>query len=100
MAAPATVIVLISGGATFTVEWAFGHKIDWKVPLATVLLATGFEGFSALDKNGATLLSLMVALGAFTTKFDGKSAIDLINSVVSGTGKDVGSSGQTTTKAA
>jgi hypothetical protein len=100
MAAPATVIVLISGGTTFTVEWALGHRIDWKVPVATVLLAAGFEGFSALDRNGATLLSLFVMLGAFTTKFDGKSAADLLSGVVSGTGKVVGSSGQTTSPAA
>ena len=99
-ASPATVIVLISGGTTFAVEWAFGHQIDWKVPLATVLLAAGAEGFSALDRNGATLLSLFVALGAFTTKFNGHSAIDLVNGVISGTGKAVGSTGQSTTKAA
>jgi hypothetical protein len=97
MAAPATIIVLVAGGSTFTAEWALGHKLDWKVPLATILLAAGFEGFSAIDRNGATLLSLMVLLGAFTTKFDGHSTIDLISSAVSGTGKLAGSTGSSTT---
>lgn len=99
MAAPATVIVLIAGGTTFTTEWALGHKIDWKVPLATVLLAAGMEGFSTIDRNGATLLSLLVLLGALSTKWDGHSPFDLISGAVSGSGKLVGSSGQTTTAA-
>ena len=99
MAAPATVIVLVAGGATFTTEWALAKKIDWKVPLATLLLAAGMEGLSAIDRNGATLLSLLVLMGALTTKWDGHSPVDLISGAVSGTGKLVGSSGQTTTAA-
>jgi hypothetical protein len=97
MAAPATIIVLVAGSATFTTEWALAHKIDWKVPLATLLLAAGMEGFSAVDRNGATLLSLLVLLGALTTKWDGYSPVDLISGAVTGTGKLTGSTGQTTT---
>lgn len=97
MTAPATVIILVAGGSTFTAQWALAHKLDWKVPLATVLLAAGAEGFSAIDKNGATILSLMVLLGALTTKFDGHSVIDLVSSAATGTGKLAGSTGQSTT---
>jgi len=100
MAAPATIIVLVAGGSTFTAQWALGHTIDWKVPLATLLLAAGFEGFSAIDRNGATLMSLFVLLGALTTKFDGHSSIELLTSAISGTGKLTGSTGQSTTKVA
>lgn len=99
MAAPATVITLLAGGSTFTAEWALGHVFNWKIPLATILLAAGMEGFSALDRNGATLLSLFVLIGAVTTKFDGHSVIDLVTDLATGTGKLAGATGQSKTAA-
>ncbi len=84
MATPATTIILVAGGVTFTGEWYWSQKIDWKVPLATVLLAAGAEGLSAVDRNGATLLAIMVALGAFTTKYNGHSAIDMVTALIHG----------------
>src|ERR1700734_444982 len=84
MAAPGTDIVLIAGAVTFTGEWYWSHTIDWKVPLATVLLAGGFEVLSNLDRNGATLLGLMVFAGAMSTKFDGHSAFDMVTALLSG----------------
>lgn len=100
MAAPATIITLVAGTATFSSEWYFSHELDWKVPLATVLLAAGMEGFSSIDRNGATILSLLILAGALTTKFNGHSALDMITGLVSGTGKLAGSSGQTKTRVA
>jgi hypothetical protein len=90
MTAPATGIVLAAGAITFTGEWYWNHEIDWKVPLATVLLSAGAEGLSAVDKNGATVLSLLVLLAALTTDIKGKSALDMITGLVGGTGKTLG----------
>jgi hypothetical protein len=81
---PATGIVLTAGAVTFTSEWYWNKQIDWKVPLATVLLAAAFEGLSAIDKNGATLLSIMVFAGAASTKFGGHSAFDMVTTLVGG----------------
>lgn len=88
MAGPASKIVLVAGGITFAGEWYWQHEIDWKVPLATLLLAAGMEGFSDIDKNGATILSLLIAIGAFSTKFKGHSAFDIVTGVMNtGTSK-------------
>jgi hypothetical protein len=87
MSSPATTIVLISGAVTFTGEWYWNHEIDWKVPLATILLAAGAEGLSAVDKNGATVLSCLVLLAALSTPFKGHTAFGMISGVLSGAGK-------------
>lgn len=80
-------VVLVAGAITFTAEWYWDKQIDWKVPLATVLLAAGFEGLALIDKGGATILSLMVFAGAVTTKFNGHSAIDMLTNLTTTTGK-------------
>jgi hypothetical protein len=77
-------IVLIAGAVTFTGEWYWKKEIDWKVPLATVLLAAAFEGLAQVDPHGAVLLSLMVFAGAATTKFDGHSAVDMVTALIGG----------------
>jgi hypothetical protein len=84
MSAPATTIVLVAGAVTFTGEWYWTKTIDWKVPLATVLLAGGFEVLSNMDRNGATILSVMVLIGALSTKFNGNSAFDMIQALIGG----------------
>jgi hypothetical protein len=84
MSAPATTIVLVAGAVTFTGEWYWTKTIDWKVPLATILLAGGFEVLSNMDRNGATLLSVMVLVGALSTKFSGHSAFDMITTLIGG----------------
>jgi hypothetical protein len=84
MAAPGTTIVLVAGAVTFTGEWYWNHTIDWKVPLATVLLGAGFEVLSNLDRNGATLLSLMVFAAAASTKYNGHSAFDMVTTLIGG----------------
>jgi len=84
MAAPGTDIVLAAGAVTFVGEWYWNKSIDWKVPLATCLLAAAFEGLSNVDRNGATLLSLMVFAGACSTKFGGHSAFDMVTNLLAG----------------
>jgi|HubBroStandDraft_5_1064220.scaffolds.fasta_scaffold31006_6 hypothetical protein len=84
MAAPATDIVLAAGAVTFTGEWYWNKQLDWKVPLATVILAAAFEGLSNVDRHGATLLSIMVLAGAMSTKFNGHSAFEMVTTLVSG----------------
>jgi hypothetical protein len=96
-AAPGTTIVLLSGAVTFTGEWYWNKTIDWKVPLATILLAGGFEVMSNMDRNGATLLSLMVFAGAMSTKFSGHSAFDMVTALLSG-GKQAKTNPASTTK--
>jgi hypothetical protein len=71
-------ITLVAGGMTFVNEWYQTRNIDWKVPLATSLLAVGMEVFSKLDNGAATALSVLVFLGAATTQFNGKSAVDTV----------------------
>ena len=78
MANTATVIVLTAGAATFTNEWYQTKKIDWKVPVATVLAAGAMDVVSRFDQKSATLLSVMVLIAALSTKFNGKSAIDTV----------------------
>lgn len=84
MSAPGTTIILIAGSVTFVGEWYWEQKIDWKVPLATVLLAAGVEGLSAVDRNGATILSVMAFLAAATTKYNGHSAVDMLTNLIHG----------------
>jgi hypothetical protein len=84
MAAPATDVILAAGAVTFTGEWYWNKQLDWKVPLATVILAAAFEGLSNVDRHGATLLSVMVFAGAMSTKFNGHSAFEMVTNLVGG----------------
>jgi hypothetical protein len=90
MANTATVIVLTAGTITFTNEWYQTKKIDWRVPVATVLLAAGFDVMARIDSRGATLLSIMVLVAASTTKFNGKSAVSILSGLGNTTAAKVG----------
>lgn len=70
----ATTIILVAGGITFVNEWYQTRQVNWRVPLATLLLAAGFEGLSKLDPTVATGLAIMALIGAVTAEFNGKSA--------------------------
>jgi hypothetical protein len=83
---PASVtITLVAGGMTFVNEWYQTKNIDWKVPIATVILAVGMDGFSKLSNGAATALSVIVFLGAATTQFNGKSSVDTITNLLGNT---------------
>lgn len=76
MANTATVLVLTAGTMTFTNEWYQTKEINWRVPLATVLLAAMMDGLSHVDEKAATGLSVMILIGALLTRFNGKSVAD------------------------
>jgi len=78
MAETATMITLTAGGITFINQWYWTHNLDWKVPVATIILAAGMDALAHLDERAATILSVLVLMGAATTKFNGHSAIDTI----------------------
>lgn len=79
MADAAPVIVIVAGSMTFVNQWYWTHNFDWKVPVATLLLAAGFEGLSKLDNKLAVTLALMTLLGAATTEFNGHSITNTIS---------------------
>jgi cation transport ATPase len=80
----ATAIVLFAGTMTFVNEWYQTKSVNWRVPVATLLLAAAFDGLSMIDNTTAIMLSVMVLIGAGVTEFNGKSAAstlaDLFNS--------------------
>lgn len=82
MAKAAVAITLVAGGITFVNQWYQTHNADWKVPVATLILAAGVGGLSNLDSKAATILSLLILLGAATTKYNGHTAIDTITGLV------------------
>jgi hypothetical protein len=83
---PASVtITLVAGGMTFVNEWYQTKNIDWKVPIATSLLAVGMEVFAKASNSAATALSVIIFLGAATTQFNGKSTVDTITDLLGNT---------------
>jgi hypothetical protein len=81
----ATVIIITAGGITFANEWYQTKKINWKIPLATILAGALFDGLSHLDDRAATTLATIVLIGALMTKFNGKSIADTIDDAFSRT---------------
>ena len=79
MASTAAGIILIAGGITFTNEWyQDNHHINWRVPIATVLAAAIFDGLAKLDDKAAIGVAVMVLIGAFVNKVNGKSIADVL----------------------
>ena len=72
VAAPS--IILTAGTITFANEWYQTKKVDWKVPVATLLAAAIFDGLALVDSKAATSLAVIAFIGAITTSFNGKSA--------------------------
>jgi hypothetical protein len=71
-------ITIVAGGITFVNEWYQTKAIDWKVPIAAAIIAAGMEVLSKLDNGAATALSVLVLMGAATTQYNGKSALDTV----------------------
>lgn len=82
MANLATGIILTAGTLTFANEWLQTNKVNWKIPVATLILAATFDGIAHLDDKAATGLSVIVLVGAVTTEFNGKSVVEEIGNVV------------------
>lgn len=84
MANTATIIILTAGTATFVTDWYQTKRVEWKVPVATLLLAAGFDAIAKFDSKGATMLSFIVLIGALSTPYNGKTALDLIAGLAPG----------------
>jgi hypothetical protein len=78
MANTAAGIILVAGGITFTNDWYQTHEINWRVPIATVLAAAVFDGLAKLDDKAAVGVAVMVLIGAFVNKVNGKSIADVL----------------------
>lgn len=78
MANAAAGIILIAGGITFTNEWYQTKQVNWRVPIATVLAAAVFDGLAKLDDKAAVGLAVIVLIGAFVNKINGKSIADVL----------------------
>ena len=78
MANLATGIILTAGTITFANEWYQTGKVNWRVPVATVLAAAVFDGLAHIDEKAAVGLSIVVLMGAMVTKFGGKSAAETV----------------------
>jgi hypothetical protein len=87
MPAAATSIILAAGTITFANEWYQTKVVNWRIPVATMLAAVVFDGISHLDPKAGTGLAFIVLLGAFTTRFNGKSVADTVADLFNGTVK-------------
>ena len=81
--AAATVMIITAGTVTFTNEWYQTKYLYWKVPIVTLFLAAAFDGLAKVNDKAATGIAAIAMIGAFTTKFNGKSAIDTLGGLVS-----------------
>jgi hypothetical protein len=70
---------LLAGTMTFANEWYQTKKVNWRVPIATLLLAAAFDGLQKLDKPASISLAIMVFIGAGVTQFNGKSAFGTLS---------------------
>ena len=78
MAEFATGIVITAGTMTFANEWYQTKSVNWRVPIATLLLAAAADGLSKLDNTIANMLAVMVFIGAGSATFNGKSAFETL----------------------
>ena len=75
-------IVLLAGTLTFGNEWYQTHEINWKVPVATVVVAAATAGLGRVSPNGGVALGIMALIVAATTPLNGKSPVQEIAAVV------------------
>jgi environmental stress-induced protein Ves len=85
MANTATVVIISAGGMTFANEWYQTNKINWRIPVATVILAGLFDVFGNIDAKAANITSVIVLIGALTTRFNGNSVADELAGLYPGT---------------
>jgi uncharacterized membrane protein YfcA len=75
-------IVLIAGTMTFTNEWYQTKHANWRIPVATLLGAAILSAVGDVSPKAATGIAAMVLIGAASARFNGKSAIEELNSLV------------------
>jgi hypothetical protein len=79
-----TGIVIVAGTMTFTNEWYQTGKVNWRVPIATVLLAGAIGFLGRIDNRIGNGLGVMIFIGAGTTKFNGHSAFGTLAQLFGG----------------
>jgi hypothetical protein len=82
-----TGLVLAAGTLTFGNEWYQTGKMNWRVPIATLLAAGAVSGVSKASPKGSTALGFMVLIGAVVTPFKGRSPAEELATIVSGSNK-------------
>ena len=80
----ATGMVLTAGTMTFANEWWQTKQVNWRVPVATLLLAAAIDFVTKLDTTVANGLAVMIFIGAGTAQFNGKSAFDTLADLFGG----------------
>jgi hypothetical protein len=83
----ATGIILAAGTMTFANEWWQTRQVNFRIPVATLLLAAGFDGLSKLDPKISATLAVIVFIGALTTEFNGKSVASTLAGLFPAKGK-------------
>jgi hypothetical protein len=72
-------LVLAAGTMTFGNEWLQTQGLNFRVPIATLLLA-GMDGaLSALSPKAGVAFGAIVFIGALTVPLNGKSPISELN---------------------
>lgn len=74
-------LVLAAGTVTFGNEWIQTSKMNWRVPVATLLGAWMFAGIDKISDKASAGLGVMVLLAALATPLNGKSPIQEIQSL-------------------
>jgi hypothetical protein len=82
-----TGLVVTAGTLTFGNEWFQTGKLNWRVPIATLLAAGAIGGVSKASPKGSAALGVMVLIGALVTPFHGKAPIGLAADILNGTNK-------------
>lgn len=79
-----TGLVLFAGTMTFANEWWQTKQVNWRIPVATILLAGAIDFLSKLSSNAANAFGVMIFIGAGSTQFNGRSAFDTLSDLFGG----------------
>jgi hypothetical protein len=79
-----TGIVLLAGTMTFANEWYQTGKVNFRVPIATVLLAGAIGFLGRIDNRVSNALGVMIFIGAGSTQFNGHSAFGTLAQLFGG----------------
>lgn len=82
--------VLAAGTMTFGNEWLQTKGLNFRVPVATLLLAALDGGISAFDPKAGVAFGAIVFIGALTVPLNGKSPITELTSQLNQTGASKG----------
>lgn len=75
-------MVLGAGLATFGNEWLQTDKVNWRVPVATLLGAGAIQLVGTLSPGAGNSLGFMVLIAALTVPLNGKSPLQELTSTL------------------